>query len=111
MTCWVTEAWRRDGSRGALWYATRTPEFYDQWDELHQRLDIWFDDVRPPVTPLPDLAAQVVCDEELRDLKHRVLRAHASQTAALEEMLGSEVYRDWWSTESFVAATPGTASE
>jgi LmbE family N-acetylglucosaminyl deacetylase len=103
---WVTEAWRRGGSRGALWYATHTPEFHEGWDDLHQRLDIWFDDARPPITPLRDLAAQVFCEGDLRDLKHRVMRAHASQTVALEEMLGTEVYRDWWSTESFVAARP-----
>ncbi len=112
---WVTEAWRRAGSAGALWYATTTPEFQERWDELHQRLDIWFDGTAPPVTAASDLALELVCDPDLLDLKHRVLRAHASQTAVLEELLGTEVFRDWWSTESFVAAPgparQGTASE
>jgi LmbE family N-acetylglucosaminyl deacetylase len=111
VSAWVTEAWRRAGARGALWYATTTPEFQERWDELHQRLDIWFDGMIPPVTAASDLALQLVCDEDLLDLKHRVLRAHASQTAALEEMLGTAVFRDWWSTEYFVAAPPGTARQ
>jgi hypothetical protein len=36
--------------------------------------------------------------------KHRALRAHATQTRALEDLVGPARYRDWWSTESFVPA-------
>ena len=107
---WVTEAWRQAGSREALWYATTTPEFQEQWAELHETLDIWFEGFEPPVTPAPELAAMVPCDDGLLDLKHRVLQAHASQTAVLEEMLGTDVFREWWSTEYFVAATPGPST-
>ena len=39
--------------------------------------------------------------------KHRALRAHASQTRALEDLVGSATYRRWWSSEYFVAAPPG----
>ena len=106
ISAWVTEAWRRAGSPGALWYATTTPEFQEQWEELHQQLDIWFEGMVPPVTAASDLALHLVCDPDLLDLKQQVLRAHASQTAVLEEMLGTEVFRDWWSAEFFVAATP-----
>ena len=67
----------------------------------------------PPVTQAADLALELRCDEELLDLKHQVLRAHASQTAVLEAMLGTEVFRAWWATTAW-AATPaprqGTAS-
>jgi LmbE family N-acetylglucosaminyl deacetylase len=107
VSAWVTEAWRRSRRRQALWYATTTPEFQEQWEELHQRLDIWFDGFEPPVTLASELAATVRCDDGLLDLKHQVLRAHASQTAVLEEMLGTEVFRQWWAAEYFVAATPG----
>ena len=107
VSAWVTEAWRRAGCREALWYATTTPAFQEQWQELHERLGIVFDGYQPPVTPAAELAATVQCDDGLLDLKHRVLRAHASQTAVLEEMLGTEVFRAWWATEYFVAATTG----
>ena len=110
VSAWVTEAWRRAGCRGALWYATTTPEFQEEWEELHQSLGILYDGSEPPITPASGLAAVVQCDDDLLDLKHRVLRAHASQTAVLEEMLGTETFRNWWATEFFVAATPGTGS-
>jgi LmbE family N-acetylglucosaminyl deacetylase len=104
----VTEAWRRAGAQARLWYATTTPEFQEEWDELHRRLDIWFEGFEPPVTPTSHLAGVVRCDDDLLDLKHQVLRAHASQTAVLEELLGTEVFRAWWANEYFVAADPGS---
>jgi LmbE family N-acetylglucosaminyl deacetylase len=110
VSAWVTEAWQRSGRRGALWYATTTPAFQEEWDELHRRLDIWFDGALPPVTPAHELALELVCDQDLLDLKYQVLRAHASQTAVLEELLGTDVFRAWWSREFFVAARPGTSS-
>ena len=36
VSAWVTEAWRRSGCREALWYATTTPAFQEQWQELHR---------------------------------------------------------------------------
>ena len=114
VSAWVTEAWRRsgDGANGQaeLWYATTTPAFQERWAELHQRLDIWFDGALPPVTPADDLALQLVADDDLLETKYQVLRAHASQTAVLEDLIGTDVFREWWSTEFFVAATPGTAA-
>ncbi len=58
----------------------------------------------PPVTPDADLSAQVRMSGPLLARKHRALRAHASQTRVLEDLVGTETYRAWWSTESFVAA-------
>jgi len=104
VSAWTTQAWRDGGCRGELWYATKTPEFHQEWDEVHQRIGLWFEDATPPVTPVDALAAQVHCDDSLRELKHRVLRAHGSQTAPLEELMGTADYRRWWSTESFGAA-------
>ena len=108
---WTTRAWHATGRRGQLWYATQTPEFHEEWDEVHQRIGLWFEGATPPVTPVPELVARVDLDDDLRDLKHRVLRAHGSQTAPLEELFGTEAYRRWWSTENFVAApTSGPSS-
>lgn len=104
ISSWVTEAWRRSGVRAALWYATLTPEFHAVWGPLNEQVGLWFTGSQPPVTPVTDLAVQIVCSGELLDLKHRALRAHASQTRALEALVGAETYRSWWSTESFVAA-------
>jgi LmbE family N-acetylglucosaminyl deacetylase len=104
VSAWVTEAWRRDDHPGALWYATTTPKFQEEWDELHHELGILFDGMVAPSTPADELVLALVCDRELMDLKYEVLRAHASQTAVLEERLGTDVFRAWWATEFFVAA-------
>ena len=101
---WVTRAWQRTGRRSALWYATLTPEFHATWGELNQRLGVWYDGAVPPETPRDRLAAEVVCAGELLDRKHRALRAHASQTRPLEELLGTEDFRSWFAVEAFVAA-------
>ena len=104
ISSWVTEAWRRSGTPAGLWYATLTPEFHAVWGSLNEQVGLWFAGAQPPVTPVTDLAAQVVCSGDLLDLKLRALRAHASQTRPLEALVGSETYRSWWSVESFVAA-------
>ena len=109
ISSWVTEAWFRLGAQEALWYATLTPEFHAAWDHLNTSVGLWPEDSRPPVTPTAELAAQVVCSGSLLTVKHRALRAHASQTRVLEQAVGSETYRQWWSTESFVAADQSRA--
>jgi LmbE family N-acetylglucosaminyl deacetylase len=105
VSAWVTEAWRRLGARPSLWYATLTPEFHDAWDGLNREVGLWSDDVPPPVTPTSELAAHVVCTDWLLDAKNSALRAHASQTRVLEDLVGRDTYRSWWSAEAFVAAT------
>jgi LmbE family N-acetylglucosaminyl deacetylase len=105
ISAWVTEAWRLTGRRSSLWYATLTPEFHEEWGALNEQVGLWPADARPPVTPHEDLVAHLRLDDELLALKHRALQAHASQTRPLEELVGSDVYRDWWSSESFVAAS------
>jgi LmbE family N-acetylglucosaminyl deacetylase len=102
VSAWATEAWRRTSRRARLWYATLTPDFHREWGELNDEVGLWT--VTPPVTPAPALSAQVRLAGAQLDRKHRALRAHASQTRVLEELVGSATYRRWWSTESFVAA-------
>ncbi len=104
VSSWTTEAWQRSGGSAALWYATLTPAFHATWGALNDRIGLWSDDVEPPVTPEDALAAQIVCAGELGQLKQEALRAHASQTRPLEDLVGTETYRSWWAVESFVAA-------
>jgi hypothetical protein len=44
------------------------------------------------------------------DRKYAALAAHTSQTAGLIARVGEQRYREWWSTEAFVAA-PAMAFE
>jgi LmbE family N-acetylglucosaminyl deacetylase len=101
---WATEAWRRTGCRGRLWYATTTRAFQARWGELNTRAGIWAD-FPAPVAADDELAYVFVCDEPTRDRKFAALRAHRSQTAGLIDLAGARAYRDWWGEEAFVAAT------
>jgi LmbE family N-acetylglucosaminyl deacetylase len=103
VSAWTREAWRETGTLAELWYATLTPAFHRDWGELNDRVGLWT--TTPPVTPDAELSAHVRLSGPLLARKHLALRAHASQTRALEDLVGSETYREWWSTESFVAAT------
>jgi LmbE family N-acetylglucosaminyl deacetylase len=113
ISAWTTEAWRLTGRRADLWYATLTPEFHDAWGRLNDQVGLWFDGSRPPSTPRSALAAHVHLTGRSLTQKIRALRAHASQTRALESLVGPRVYRDWWADESFVAAPrdPAVAAE
>lgn len=106
VSAWVTEAWRRTGCRGDLWYATLTPDFHAEWGPLNDEVGLWFEGTTPPVTPRAELAAEVRLTGRLLSRKHRALRAHASQTRPLETLVGADRYRAWWAVESFVAAEP-----
>jgi LmbE family N-acetylglucosaminyl deacetylase len=105
VSAWATQAWRRSSHRAALWYATLTPEFHREWGPLNDEVGLWMDGASPPVTPWSDLAAEVRLSGRRLDRKLRALRAHASQTRPLEDLVGTARYREWWSTESFVAAS------
>ena len=104
VSAWVTEAWRRSGTTAELWYATLTPGFHAEWGALNDQVGLWFEGSAPPVTAVEELSGHLRCTGELLALKHRALRAHASQTRGLEELVGPDRYRDWWASESFVAA-------
>jgi LmbE family N-acetylglucosaminyl deacetylase len=104
ISAWTREAWRLTGSTARLWYATLTPEFHAEWGPLNERVGLWFEGSSPPVTRRSRLAAHIRAVDDVLVLKHRALRAHASQTRPLEDLVGSDVYRRWWARESFVAA-------
>jgi LmbE family N-acetylglucosaminyl deacetylase len=104
VSAWVRAAWSATGGRSRLWHATLTPTFHRTWGPLNDEVGLWFQGARPPSTPESALAAQVVCDEPLSWRKYAALRAHASQTDGLVELVGVETYRRWWAVESFVDA-------
>ncbi len=102
---WATEAWLTTYPKASLWYATLTPEFHCTWGHLNDRIGLWADQPAPPTTARTDLAHQLTLTDALLDCKMAALRAHASQTTPLVELVGEEAYREWWRTESFRAAT------
>ena len=104
ISAWVTEAWRLTGRRAALWYATLTPEFHASGATSTTTWDCGSRARVHRSRPTGELAAHIRSTDDLLVLKHRALRAHASQTRPLEDLVGADVYRRWWASESFVAA-------
>jgi LmbE family N-acetylglucosaminyl deacetylase len=105
VSAWATEAWRVAGTRTRLLRATLTPRFHAEWEAVNDRVGLWMSG-RGPVTPHHKLALHLPLTGAALDRKVAALRTHASQTAVLVDMLGEEDFRQWWSTEAFVAATP-----
>jgi LmbE family N-acetylglucosaminyl deacetylase len=101
---WATAAWQAVGRRSRLWYATLTPEFHTEWGGLNEGIGLWSYIEPPPCTDAADLAHSVSLDGPLLDVKFAALRAHASQTAPLQALVGEDRFRSWWRTESFVDA-------
>jgi LmbE family N-acetylglucosaminyl deacetylase len=110
VSAWVHRAWRLTGRRSRLWHATVTPAFHAAWGRLNEEIGLWMPGTRPPVTSYADLAARVECEGPLLDAKYSALRAHASQTDPLIELMGEERFRRWWAEEAFVVAAAPVAS-
>ena len=101
---WTTDAWITTGSDAELWYSTVTPDFHRRWDHVNEMVGFWYDYAEPPSTPYDELCHSITLSQKQLDTKVAALRAHRSQTAPLEALIGSRAYRDWWSTETFRAA-------
>ncbi len=105
VSSWTTAAWRASGRRARLLYATLTPGFHEEWRELNEQVGLWLSG-GGPVTPEDGLAVYVELTGAELDRKIAAVRAHASQTSELVELVGPETFRRWWSAEAFVAASP-----
>jgi LmbE family N-acetylglucosaminyl deacetylase len=103
ISAWTTAAWRASGSQARLLYATLTPGFHAEWGELNDRIGLWTSG-SPPVTPDEELALYVALAGNDLDRKIDAVLAHVSQTNGLATEVGPDVFRRWWSAESFVAA-------
>jgi LmbE family N-acetylglucosaminyl deacetylase len=103
VSAWTTAAWRVTRSRARLLYATVTPEFHARWGAVNERIGLWMSGAGP-VTPQPELAVQATFAGAALDRKLAAVLAHRSQTAGLAAELGPADFKQWWATESYVAA-------
>ncbi len=94
-------AWAATLPSATLWYATVTAEFHERWGPINDLIGLWADQPAPPCCAPTDLARRTTLSDDLLDLKVSALRAHASQTAPLIELVGRATYREWWRTECF----------
>ncbi len=104
VSAWATAAHAAALSDAQLLYATTTDEFVRAWEPARQDFDVFLADGLPLRTPAAALAVSLRLDQALIDRKIVALRAQASQTDGLFAALGEDRIRQWWSTETFVAA-------
>src|SRR4051812_6743095 len=96
---WTTRAAVASRCRDVL-YATMTADFARRHQALHDHLGIWMG-AGPRTFLSPDIAMHVIPTETERRAKAQALRAHASQTTSLIEMIGDETFDGWWVDEYF----------
>ena len=99
---WTTEAWRRVATPD-LYYAAVTNEFLARFETVHDQLGVYadFPSGRPPAICRRDVAMEVALEPEELQRKRRALAAHATQTGPLAELMGEQVYTNWWAEETF----------
>jgi LmbE family N-acetylglucosaminyl deacetylase len=105
VSSWTSEAHRLAAPDAELWWATLDDAFHRRWGTLNDSIGLWADQPRPPCTPGTELVARIELSGPLLAQKLAALRAHRSQTRLLESTVGSEVFEQWWTVESFRAAT------
>jgi LmbE family N-acetylglucosaminyl deacetylase len=97
---WATSAWIASGCRGQLLYASTLHTFASRFRELHAQLNA-FEPGFPVSTPRHDLSVLLSLDEPTLLRKRAALRAHHSQTAGVEAIMGEATYLSWWQDECF----------
>jgi LmbE family N-acetylglucosaminyl deacetylase len=106
VSAWATAAHAAAAPDARLLYATTTEEFVQAWQPARDQFPIFLADGLPLRTRAGDLAVSLRLPPAVIDRKIVALRAQASQTAALFTALGEARVRQWFSTETFVAADP-----
>jgi LmbE family N-acetylglucosaminyl deacetylase len=102
VSSWVSQAVAGRGRRRPrLLHAAMTQAMAAAEADMASRYAI-YEPGLPVTVDEADLAVRLLLDESLLDTKVRALRAHATQTAALEAAVGSARYRAWVATECFV---------
>lgn len=102
---WVTDAWHQRGERSRLLYATSTIDHLQRFGPLYEQWSMYMTDERPVGIPADQLAIHVRLDGRRLDRKLTALRALATQTAGLMQMLDAGTYADEVAEEAFVAAS------
>jgi LmbE family N-acetylglucosaminyl deacetylase len=109
---WTTEARRIAAPTARLWYSTVTADFHDEWGDVNDDIDLFgMGSAGPPCARPGELAHHIELDDRTLDQKLVALRAHASQTTKLIELLGVDLYREWWRTEYFADADRARSGE
>jgi LmbE family N-acetylglucosaminyl deacetylase len=102
---WATVAATLVASRPRVLHATKTAHWAEHFARLHERVPV-FGPEGPPRTDEADLAFAITLSSCSLDQKMVALRAQATQTAAIIELVGEDAYRSWVARECFVSGDP-----
>lgn len=97
---WTTAAVRDADRRIRVLHATTTDRFCRRWASVNQRLEA-FGEGLPLATPEDEIALELRLDGDELDRKLVALAAQSSQIGPLIAILGEDLFRDWWATETF----------
>jgi LmbE family N-acetylglucosaminyl deacetylase len=101
---WVTSAWHERGRPGRLLYAAPTVEHLARFGARYEEWNMYMSDERPTGVPEADAALHLGLDGLLLDRKLTALRALATQTSGIIDLIGPEVYATQVAEECFVDA-------
>jgi LmbE family N-acetylglucosaminyl deacetylase len=99
---WTTHAFERAAPAGAtLHYATTTPEWFEAWQPIADRLNIMMDETLLTATQRDRLSIDLRPPDDVLDLKVQALRAQTTQIAPLIQAVGDDLFRDWIADEFY----------
>jgi len=107
---WVTDAWERLGRPSRLLYAAATSEHLSGFGEAYEQVGVYMTDQRPMGVASDDLALHLQLDGPLLDRKLTALRAIATQTSDLLDVVGLDAYTAQIAEEAFIEAGAEQAS-
>jgi LmbE family N-acetylglucosaminyl deacetylase len=99
---WATVAATLATGRPRVLHATKTAYWAERFAHLHERVPV-FGPKGPPRTEEADLAFAITLSPCYLDQKMVALRAQATQTAAVIDLIGEDTYRSWLARECFVS--------
>jgi LmbE family N-acetylglucosaminyl deacetylase len=102
VSAWTTEAFERAAPTGAaLYYATMTPEWAEQFVPRFNQFNVFMEAGTPPVTPRDQLAIDFHLPADVLDLKMRAIGAHVSQVEGMMNAFGDDIFREGNKAEFF----------
>lgn len=98
---WATVAATLASGRPRVLHATKTADWAEHFASLHERVPV-FGPQGPPRTEEADVAFAITLSPCHLDQKMVALRAQATQTATVIDLVGEDTYRSWLAREWFV---------
>ena len=102
VSSWTSAAVQQAAPHGArLMYATKTPEWADAFLTVVDADQVMMSDQLPPVTPVEDLAVNVVLAGSELERKYKAMLSQPSQVEVLLQSMGEQEYCRFLADESF----------